>query len=120
MCRSLRQMRLIVSDRGYFIFLAFLPFIMGALSLSVPGNVGFGVPVPAIQGGEAEVAAHPCGARPPCRMFRRRTGRRCRPAASTPCVDPHPGPSPAGATSGPRTPLGVWCCAAAGSLWAEP
>jgi ABC-type multidrug transport system ATPase subunit len=48
-----RQMRLIVSDRGYFIFLAFLPFIMGVLSLSVPGNVGFGVPVPAIQGGEA-------------------------------------------------------------------
>lgn len=50
---SRRQMRLIISDRGYFIFLAFLPFIMGALSLSVPGNVGFGVPVPAIQGGEA-------------------------------------------------------------------
>ena len=48
-----RQMRLIVSDRGYFIFLALLPFIMGALSLSVPGDVGFGVPVPAIQGGEA-------------------------------------------------------------------
>jgi ABC-type multidrug transport system ATPase subunit len=48
-----RQMRLIVSDRGYFIFLAFLPFIMGVLSLSVPGDVGFGVPVPAIQGGEA-------------------------------------------------------------------
>ncbi|WP_414684941.1 FHA domain-containing protein [Mycobacterium sp.] len=50
---SRRQMRLIVSDRGYFIFLAFLPFIMGVLSLSVPGDVGFGVPVPAIQGGEA-------------------------------------------------------------------
>lgn len=50
---SRRQMRLIVSDRGYFVFLAFLPFIMGALSLSVPGDVGFGVPVPAIQGGEA-------------------------------------------------------------------
>ena len=48
-----RQMRLIVSDRGYFIFLALLPFIMGVLSLSVPGDVGFGVPVPAIQGGEA-------------------------------------------------------------------
>ena len=48
-----RQMRLIVSDRGYFIFLAFLPFIMGALSLSVPGDVGFGVPVTAIQGGAA-------------------------------------------------------------------
>jgi ABC-type multidrug transport system ATPase subunit len=50
---SRRQIRLIVSDRGYFIFLAFLPFIMGVLSLSVPGDVGFGVPVPAIQGGEA-------------------------------------------------------------------
>jgi ABC-type multidrug transport system ATPase subunit len=48
-----RQIRLIVSDRGYFIFLAFLPFIMGVLSLSVPGDVGFGVPVPAIKGGEA-------------------------------------------------------------------
>ncbi|WP_163686877.1 FHA domain-containing protein [Mycolicibacterium gadium] len=48
-----RQMRLIISDRGYFLFLAFLPFIMGALSLSVPGDVGFGVPVPAIKGGEA-------------------------------------------------------------------
>ena len=41
-----RQMRLIVSDRGYFIFLALLPFIMGVLSLSVPGDVGFGVPGP--------------------------------------------------------------------------
>jgi ABC-type multidrug transport system ATPase subunit len=41
-----RQMRLIVSDRGYFIFLALLPFIMGVLSLSVPGTVGFGVPNP--------------------------------------------------------------------------
>jgi ABC-type multidrug transport system ATPase subunit len=50
---SRRQMRLIVSDRGYFIFLAFLPFIMGVLSLSVPGDVGFGVPVPAIKGGAA-------------------------------------------------------------------
>jgi ABC transport system ATP-binding/permease protein len=50
---SRRQMRLIVSDRGYFIFLALLPFIMGTLSLSVPGNVGFGVPLTAIQGGEA-------------------------------------------------------------------
>ncbi len=39
-----RQIRLIVSDRGYFIFLALLPFIMGVLSLSVPGTVGFGVP----------------------------------------------------------------------------
>jgi ABC transport system ATP-binding/permease protein len=38
-----RQVRLIVSDRGYFIFLAVLPFILGALSLVVPGNVGLGV-----------------------------------------------------------------------------
>lgn len=42
-----RQMRLIVSDRGYFIFLALLPFIMGVLSLSVPGETGFGPPNPA-------------------------------------------------------------------------
>jgi ABC-type multidrug transport system ATPase subunit len=39
-----RQIRLIVSDRGYFIFLALLPFIMGVLSLSVPGATGFGPP----------------------------------------------------------------------------
>jgi ABC-type multidrug transport system ATPase subunit len=37
-----RQVRLIVSDRGYFIFLMVLPFIMGSLSLSVPGNAGLG------------------------------------------------------------------------------
>lgn len=41
-----RQIRLIVSDRGYFLFLAVLPFIMGVLSLSVPGEVGFGIPDP--------------------------------------------------------------------------
>ncbi|WP_081292843.1 ATP-binding cassette domain-containing protein [Mycobacterium colombiense] len=41
-----RQMRLIVSDRGYFVFLALLPFIMGSLSMSVPGDVGFGIPNP--------------------------------------------------------------------------
>jgi ABC-type multidrug transport system ATPase subunit len=41
-----RQVRLIVSDRGYFIFLAILPFIMGSLSMSVPGDVGFGIPNP--------------------------------------------------------------------------
>ena len=41
-----RQMRLIVSDRGYFAFLAILPFIMGVLSLSVPGSTGFGQPNP--------------------------------------------------------------------------
>ncbi len=41
-----RQARLIISDRGYFFFLALLPFIMGVLSLAVPGDVGFGVPDP--------------------------------------------------------------------------
>jgi hypothetical protein len=41
-----RQLRLIVSDRGYFIFLGMLPFIMGVLSLAVPGDTGFGVPDP--------------------------------------------------------------------------
>src|SRR5947209_6803349 len=41
-----RQVRLIVSDRGYFLFLALLPFIMGSLSMSVPGDVGFGIPNP--------------------------------------------------------------------------
>jgi ABC transport system ATP-binding/permease protein len=37
-----RQARLITSDRGYFAFLAVLPFVLGVLSLSVPGNTGLG------------------------------------------------------------------------------
>ncbi len=41
-----RQVRLVVADRGYFIFLALLPFILGALSLTVPGHSGFRVPEP--------------------------------------------------------------------------
>jgi ABC transport system ATP-binding/permease protein len=41
-----RQIRLVVSDRAYFVFLALLPFIMGALSLTVPGNTGFGIAGP--------------------------------------------------------------------------
>ncbi len=41
-----RQVRLIIADRGYFVFLAVLPFIMGSLSMSVPGNAGFGMPNP--------------------------------------------------------------------------
>jgi ABC-type multidrug transport system ATPase subunit len=41
-----RQIRLIVADRAYFVFLAVLPFIMGGLSLSVPGNTGFGIGAP--------------------------------------------------------------------------
>ncbi|MEW5811408.1 MAG: FHA domain-containing protein [Actinomycetota bacterium] len=48
-----RQIRLVISDRGYFAFLMLLPFIMGVLSLSVPGDVGFGVPRTALEGGEA-------------------------------------------------------------------
>ncbi|OMC46515.1 ATP-binding cassette domain-containing protein [Mycobacterium sp. IS-1264] len=41
-----RQVRLIVSDRAYFVFLALLPFVMGALSLTVPGDTGFGIADP--------------------------------------------------------------------------
>jgi ABC transport system ATP-binding/permease protein len=48
-----RQSRLVVADRGYLILLALLPFIMGVLSLSVPGDVGLGVPVPMTRGGVA-------------------------------------------------------------------
>ncbi len=39
-----RQIRLVVADRAYFVFLALLPFILGALSLTVPGHNGFHVP----------------------------------------------------------------------------
>ncbi|MEZ0362290.1 ATP-binding cassette domain-containing protein [Mycobacterium sp. pUA109] len=39
-----RQVRLVISDRGYTIFLAVLPFIMGSLSLTVKGNGGLGMP----------------------------------------------------------------------------
>ncbi|CDO87230.1 ABC transporter ATP-binding protein [Mycobacterium triplex] len=41
-----RQVRLIVADRAYFAFLALLPFILGALSLTVPGHTGFGIADP--------------------------------------------------------------------------
>lgn len=36
-----RQIRLILADRGYLTFLVILPFILGALSLVVPGKNGF-------------------------------------------------------------------------------
>jgi ABC-type multidrug transport system ATPase subunit len=38
-----RQIRLVVSDRAYFVFLAILPFAMGVLSLTVPGSAGFDI-----------------------------------------------------------------------------
>lgn len=38
---SRRQIRLILADRGYLIFLLVLPFVLGALSLVVPGKNGF-------------------------------------------------------------------------------
>ncbi len=41
-----RQMRLVVSDRGYSVFLAVLPFLIGALSLTVKGKGGLGPPGP--------------------------------------------------------------------------
>jgi ABC-type multidrug transport system ATPase subunit len=37
-----RQVRLVVSDRWYTVFLATLPFIIGLLTLTVPGEAGFG------------------------------------------------------------------------------
>jgi ABC transport system ATP-binding/permease protein len=37
-----RQARLIVADRGYFLFLVLLPFIVGLLPLAVAGHTGFG------------------------------------------------------------------------------
>ena len=43
---SRRQVRLVVADRAYFIFLALLPFILGVLSLTVPGSNGFHLPMP--------------------------------------------------------------------------
>jgi len=42
-----RQARLITADRGYFAFLALLPFVLGVLSLAVPGNTGLGNASPA-------------------------------------------------------------------------
>ncbi|HEY0803425.1 MAG TPA: ATP-binding cassette domain-containing protein, partial [Pseudonocardiaceae bacterium] len=42
-----RQTRLITSDRGYFAFLTLLPFVLGVLSLTVPGNTGLGSVNPA-------------------------------------------------------------------------
>jgi len=41
-----RQVRLIAADRGYFCFLAVLPFVLGALTLLVPGHVGLGIANP--------------------------------------------------------------------------
>ncbi|NNH71936.1 ATP-binding cassette domain-containing protein [Nocardia uniformis] len=36
-----RQLRLILADRGYLAFLVILPFVLGGLSLVVPGTNGF-------------------------------------------------------------------------------
>ncbi len=42
-----RQVRLVISDRGYTVFLAVLPFLMGALVLTVKGSKpGLGVALP--------------------------------------------------------------------------
>lgn len=41
-----RQVRLVISDRWYTVFLAVLPFILGLLALTVPGNAGFGLADP--------------------------------------------------------------------------
>jgi ABC-type multidrug transport system ATPase subunit/predicted component of type VI protein secretion system len=41
-----RQMRLVVSDRGYTVFLALLPFLIGVLTLTVRGKSGYGMSDP--------------------------------------------------------------------------
>jgi ABC-type multidrug transport system ATPase subunit len=41
-----RQVRLVVADRRYFLYLALLPFIVGLLPLAVAGDVGFNKPPP--------------------------------------------------------------------------
>ncbi|HEU4362044.1 MAG TPA: ATP-binding cassette domain-containing protein [Mycobacterium sp.] len=41
-----RQVRLVVSDRWYTVFLAVLPFVLGLLALTVPGESGFGLADP--------------------------------------------------------------------------
>lgn len=41
-----RQVRLVVSDRWYTVFLAALPFVIGLLTLTVPGTTGFGLADP--------------------------------------------------------------------------
>ncbi|MBF6087048.1 ATP-binding cassette domain-containing protein [Nocardia cyriacigeorgica] len=49
-----RQVRLILADRGYLAFLVILPFVLGVLTLVVPGENGFApgpqVPVPGPNG----------------------------------------------------------------------
>ena len=41
-----RQVRLVVSDSWYTVFLATLPFVIGLLALTVPGTTGFGLADP--------------------------------------------------------------------------
>ena len=38
-----RQVRLVISDRGYTVFLALLPFLIGVLTLTVRGKTGYGI-----------------------------------------------------------------------------
>ena len=38
-----RQVRLVISDRGYTVFLALLPFLIGILSTTVRGKTGYGM-----------------------------------------------------------------------------
>jgi ABC-type multidrug transport system ATPase subunit len=38
-----RQIRLVISDRGYTVFLALLPFLIGILTLTVRGKTGYGM-----------------------------------------------------------------------------
>lgn len=48
-----RQVRLILADRGYLIVLILMPFVLGLLTLVIPGDHGFAVDRPPGTGGEA-------------------------------------------------------------------
>jgi ABC transport system ATP-binding/permease protein len=50
-----RQVRLMLADRGYFLFLAVLPFVLGTLALLVPGHVGLGTANPRGDGADEPV-----------------------------------------------------------------
>ena len=59
---SRRQLRLILADRGYLIFLGVLPFVLGALTLVVPGSNGLSIgPLSQVSDGHGGAAFTPVG-----------------------------------------------------------
>ena len=61
---SRRQFRLILADRGYLIFLVLLPFVLGGLSLVVPGTNGLAIgPLSQVSDGKGSIMFVPDGGR---------------------------------------------------------